>query len=169
MKASLFSIVLSVMISVASAQRISIDVAGARNQTQKLNGSNLSLFYHFTEMFSCGLEVNRFFVHQSTKENSKVFLSAWDYEFNIHYYIPFYKKLHVYSVAGVSYSIEKEETDKIEIDRNWYGNTGAGFLLNTKTVKPHLEYIYAIGTRNEHFFIAGITIEIDLKNKRDHQ
>jgi hypothetical protein len=149
------------------AQRISIDAAGIRNHSRQLHGTNISVFYHFTEMLSAGVEVNRFFTRHSMKESEPVTLSAWDYDFNLHYYIPLQQKLYIYPVAGISYSVEKEQAKEIKREKNFYVNSGAGLLLNFQTVKPHIEYIYAFGAKNESFFISGVTIELNLKKRKN--
>jgi hypothetical protein len=150
-----------------NAQRISIDAAGIRNQSRQLHGINISVFYHFTEMLSAGVEVNRFFETRRLKGAETVALSAWDYDFNLHYYIPLQQKLYIYPLAGFSYSVEKEQAKEIKREKNFYINSGAGLLLNFKTVKPHIEYVYAFGAKNEAFFISGVTIELNLKKRKN--
>lgn len=148
----------------SNAQRISIDVAGIRNHTQKLNGVNLSVFYHFTEAFSAGAEVNRFFTANRVKDNETVQLSVWDIDVNLHYYIPLYKKVYVYPVLGVGAATEKEQKESgTRLHHVKYFNAGAGLLLNTRTIKPHIEYVVASSRKTEQYVLAGITIEIDFK------
>ncbi len=151
-------------IGYSKAQSISIDVAAVRNKSQKVHGANLSVFYHFTENLNAGFEVNRFFEHRKTKETGEFLLSSWDYDFNVHYYLHPFKFLVVYPLTGFSVSVEKESSSVETIQsKQLYFNSGGGLMLNTKTVKPHMEYIYANGNRKEHFLIAGITIELELK------
>lgn len=151
-------------IAYSKAQSISIDVAAVKNQSQQVHGVNLSVFYHFTENLNAGIEVNRFFEQRKTKEAGELILSSWDYDFNVHYYLHPFKFLVVYPVTGFSVSVEKESSGDETIQRKQlYFNSGAGIMLNTKTVKPHLEYVFANGNRKEHFLIAGITIELELK------
>jgi hypothetical protein len=165
MKKSMTSfLVLFFCIRYSYAQTISFDAAAVRNQLKQAGGFNLSVFYHFTENFSAGIEVNRFFEQRKIKENSEYTISSWDYDCNAHYYFHLHKYIVLYPVTGFSVSVEKEKSDLESTQRNLlYFNTGAGILLNTKTVKPHFEYIYAHGKRNEQFLLAGITIELDLK------
>lgn len=151
-------------ISYSYAQTISIDAAAVRNQSQQAEGFNLSVFYHFTENFSAGIEANRFFEQRKTKESSEITISSWDYDCNVHYYFHPHKYVVLYPVTGFSVSVEKEKSNLESVRRNLlYFNTGAGILLNIKSVKPHIEYIYASGKRREQFLLAGITIELDLK------
>jgi hypothetical protein len=148
----------------AKAQRISIDVAGIRNHTQQLNGANFSVFYHFTEMFSAGAEVNRFFTTRRVKENETVQLSVWDFDVNLHHYIALHKKLYVYPVLGVGLATEKEQKEYGTRHHHVkYFNAGAGLLLNTGTIKPHIEYVIASSRKTEQYVLAGVTIEIDFK------
>ncbi len=160
-------IVTAILVLVGSslnAQKLSIDLATVRNQTARLHGANASVFYHFTEKFSGGIEVNRFFTTQKTKQEGTVFKSAWDYDINFHYYLPLSKQIIFYPVAGFSYSIEKEKDEiKEEKSHSKYVNSGAGVLFNTKGVKPHFEYVLANGRKTEHFLVAGITIELTME------
>lgn len=160
----IFAIVVLLISVSAKSQKLGIDIAAVRNHSLQLHGANASVFYHFTEKISAGVEVNRFFSFQKIKEEGTVFLSAWDFDMNLHYYLPVSKQIILYPLLGVSYSLEKEESEtKTERQHFKYFNTGAGILLNTKTVKPHIEYVLASNRKTEQFMLAGITIELDLK------
>jgi hypothetical protein len=151
----------------SSAQKLSVDIAGIRNQAQEINGINASFFYHFTEVFSAGIEVNRFFKHGSVKNGNKIYSSAWDYDFNIHYYLPLHQKLYIYPLAGVSYASEKEYAEETKTEKHLYANAGVGLLLNIQKLKPHIEYVSSFSSKAEHFLIAGITLEINLKKEKN--
>jgi hypothetical protein len=144
-------------------QKLSVDVAGIRNYTVDLYGANTSIFYHFTESFSAGVEANRFFRKRKNTAD-EIYFSAWDYDLNLHYLLAVHKKFSLYPVLGFGFSFEREET-KEGINRlhRTYFNTGAGILFNTGTIKPHLEYVLALNRKAEQLVLAGITIELDLK------
>lgn len=53
----------------ADAQKmISVDLASVRNIRHRLNGLNVSAFYHITENLTAGIEMNRFFLSGKKKE-----------------------------------------------------------------------------------------------------
>jgi len=159
-----FKIVLLLFIAASvKAQKISIDIAAVRNQSLQLHGVNASVFYHFTEQFSAGTELNRFFAAPKEKQGEVIYLSAWDFDINLHYYLPVSKRIILYPVLGISYSSEKEESkSSSEKNHRKYFNSGAGIIWNTKNIKPHLEYVLANSRKTEQLVLAGITIEFDL-------
>jgi hypothetical protein len=164
-------IALSILLAFQStAQPLSsIDIAAVRNTTRHLNGINISIFYHFTEKLSAGVEANRFFRAAREKDSNESSLSIWDFDANLHFSIPVHKQLIFYPVTGLSYSMEKERnniTGKFTYINRWSFNTGAGILFKAKSIKPHIEYIFNWGNQNEQFLIAGITLELEWNKKK---
>jgi hypothetical protein len=142
--------------------KASVDLAAVRNMHSKLNGLNLSCFYHFTEKLSAGIEMNRFFTKTETKGEEKVQASAWDFDMNLHYLLPLYKNLKYYPLTGFSHTAEKEvinnETQQLNF---WSFNTGAGILCECGKIVPHIEYNFTWGKLNQQFLLAGISYELD--------
>ena len=85
-------------------QKISFDLAAIRQTFHKVNGLNLSTFYHFNEKLAAGVEMNRFFpvVHKEAE------LSAWDFDFNAHYLLNLHHHFYFYPIAGFSHTFSKE-------------------------------------------------------------
>jgi hypothetical protein len=155
----------------ATAQhKISFDAAVIRNMKSFNNGSNVSCFYHFTEKFTGGLEINTFYPAQTTVADEKIKNSAWDVDLNFHYLLPLQNKLVCYPLCGISHTSEKEltiATDKSIYSRFWSFNTGAGLLLTYGKWAPHIEYSYTWGHLNQQFLLAGISYELEWGNKRN--
>jgi len=154
-------IVMQLVTVTLKAQKLSVDIAAVRNHSLRLHGTNASLFYHFTKHFSAGIEVNRFFGTQKIKQGETVRLSAWDFDMNLHYYLPASRQIILYPVLGISYSREKEASlNESELRHLKYVNTGAGILFGSRTWKPHIEFILANGKKTEQLVIAGLNIEL---------
>ena len=154
-------LVMQLLTVTLKAQNFSVDIAAIRNHSLQLHGANASLFYHFTKHLSAGIEVNRFFGAQKIKLGEMVRLSAWDFDLNIHYYLPASRQIILYPVLGISYSREKEtKLNGTELHHLSYVNTGAGILFGNRIVKPHIEFILANGRKTEQLVIAGLNIEL---------
>jgi hypothetical protein len=163
-KITLLPAIIFFLLTAGYAQKLSVDVAGVRNHTFNLYGANTSVFYHFNESLSAGVEANRFFAKKKGNADEEIYFSAWDYDFNLHYLLPVTKKFSLYPVLGFGFSFEREES-KAGINRlhRKYFNTGAGILFNTGIIKPHIEYVLATHRKTEQFALAGITIELNFK------
>ncbi len=143
----------------------SFDVAAIRNMRHDVNGLNLSAFYHFSERFVGGIEMNRFFPVKKLVGTEESEMSAWDFDFNFHYLMPLNKKWKFYPLTGFSHTSEKEvlKTDnQISYikEKFWSFNTGAGLLAQWGRISPHIEYNYTWGHLNQQFLLAGFSYEI---------
>lgn len=157
----IFLIAMQLLTVTLKAQKLSVDIAAVRNHSLRLHGTNASLFYHFTKNISAGIEVNRFFGTQKIKQEETVRLSAWDFDINLHYYLPVSRQIILYPVLGISYSREKEKRlNASALQHLKYINTGAGILFGSRTWKPHIEFILANGRKTEQLVIAGLNIEL---------
>ncbi|MBK7434303.1 MAG: hypothetical protein IPI66_10610 [Chitinophagaceae bacterium] len=149
----------------ASAQRMaSIDIAGVRNIRHHLNGLNVSGFYHFSERFTGGIEMNRFFPNLQRIKGEEMELSSWDFDLNFHYLIPLTKKLKAYPLTGISHTSEKEwnkVNGEVIYDRFWSFNTGAGMVYTLGKWSPHIEYMFTWGHLNQQFLLAGLSYEVE--------
>jgi len=156
-----------------SAQTItSFDLGAIRQKNHHNGGVNVSGFYHFTEKFLGGVEVNRFFpVHRLIHDEDEL-LSGWDIEMNLHYMLPVGKGLKFYPVTGISHTSEKEYnpvTHHSFFQRFWSVNTGAGMQLEWHKWLPHLEYMFTWGHLNQQFVLVGIGYEIEWGKHRKDQ
>lgn len=145
--------------------KLSIDLAAIRNTRHDLNGLNVSGFYHFSERFTGGIEMNRFFPvpHGEAK------ISAWDFDLNFHYLLPLHHHLYAYPVSGISHTSDKE-VSKLPLgeaitERFWSFNTGAGLLWQKGKWGLHTEYLWTWGQLRQQFFLAGLSYEIELGHK----
>lgn len=148
-------------------QKLSIDLAAIRNVDKPLNGLNVSGFYHFNKKVIAGLEANRFFPAKRLVAGEDVKISAWDIELNTHYLFALYKGLHLYPIAGIGHSTEKEmnlRDGASQYESFWSVNTGAGILWELEKWSPHIEYCFAWGRQNQQFLLAGISYEIEWKH-----
>jgi hypothetical protein len=173
MKLLKHSLLLSLFIicglSITAQRKIGIDVAAIRNHTTKQNGINLSAFYFLNNKLSTGIEINRFFPVLRLKQSSTYRISAWDYDWNIHFNNNIGKYWTIYPLTGISYTFEKEQNQQnAELVRSgrFYFNAGAGILLNTKRVRPHMEYFLATHRKTEHYLLVGISYEFEWRNYR---
>lgn len=151
--------------SLCAQNKISFDMASVSNRHNSLSGLNLSCFYHFTERFAGGIEVNRFFPSHKMVADEAVQLSAWDFDFNFHYLLPLNKHWKLYPLTGISHTAEKEQnTVKGEIvsEKFWSYNTGAGMICEWGKWSPHIEYSFTRGKINQQFLIAGLSYELEL-------
>ncbi len=151
------------------AQKSSIDLAYIRNLHTDLNGFNVSYFQHFTERFTGGLELNRFPKKRKTIDGEEMDQSAWDFDLNIHYLIPLNKQWRIYPITGFSHTSENEESPNGNVfikTRFFSFNTGAGILYQAGKWAPHAEYLFTWGFTNQHFFLAGISYEIEWKKEK---
>lgn len=154
----------------ANAQnKIGIDIAGIRNMHSHINGLNVSAFYHFSEKLVAGVEMNRFFPNDRKKAEEDITLSAWDFDFNVHYLIPIHHNWKFYPVSGISHTSEKEYLPNLletRYERFWSFNTGAGMLWEVGHWSPHIEYVYTWGLINQQFLLAGLSYEIEWGSKK---
>ena len=156
-------------VQLLTAQKISIDGAVVRNATQNLKGINTAVFYHFTEKFSGGFELTRFYTKTIATKSERNERSAWDIDLNFHYDIVKLKKFSLYPILGVGYNELKEKNKQLNesvYEKFWAINTGAGIRLDAGILKPHIEYTTVWIDRLEHIFLAGISYEFgEKKNK----
>ncbi len=149
--------------------KLGLDVAAIRNTQKPINGLNLSCFYYFNKEIAAGLEVNRFFPFRLKSEEGDTELSALDIELNIHYLFSLHKGLHIYPIAGISHTTDREVNLKDGYTLNksfWSLNTGGGILWELGSWSPHLEYTFAWGKENQQFLLAGISYEIPLSRRK---
>lgn len=155
---------------ILSAQnKIGIDIAAVSNRHSNMNGLNISGFYHFSERFAAGIEMNRFFPVNRSTMDEELQVSAWDFDYNFHYIIPISRELKLYPLTGFSHTSEKEmniKTNEVTIDRFWSYNTGVGLLWEGKKWSPHIEYSFTWGPINQQFLIAGLSYELSLGSKK---
>lgn len=146
---------------------ISADVGYVHNAHNSLPGINVSTFYHFTEKFSAGIEMNRFFNHHPKASEEGMNFSAWDFDLNFHYNISLAHHLFGYPLIGLSHTSEKETNAKDEtlFTRFYSFNTGAGVFMKIEKVTVFTEYMYTWGQINQQFFLAGIGYEFELGKK----
>jgi len=153
-------------INLTFAQKLSIDGAVIRNTTLDLKGINTAAFFHFTEKFSGGLELTRFYTRHIGIKSEGIERSAWDIDLNFHYDIFRFRQLVLYPITGVGYNEVRENNRQLHesvYERYWAVNTGAGIRLDGWILQPHAEYTTAWVNRFEHIFLAGISIEIGKK------
>jgi len=147
------------------AQRvISLDIATVRNVRHRLNGLNLSAFYHFNEKIVGGIEMNRFFPVKHETEGKSIGESAWDFDLNFHYLIPLGRQVRLYPLCGISHTSEREDdyaAGERAYERFWSFNTGAGILVSMGRWSPHAEYMFTWGQLNQQFVLVGISYEIE--------
>jgi hypothetical protein len=165
-KTSVFIICVLLLFAQGLAQnKIGLDVAAIRNTQKPINGLNLSCFYYFSKDIAAGLEVDRFFPARLKSEDGDSEHSALDIEMNMHYLFSLHKGLHVYPVAGISHTTDREVKlkDGYTLEKSFLSiNTGGGILWELGNWSPHLEYTFAWGPENQQFFLAGISYEIHL-------
>lgn len=143
---------------------ISLDIASVRNVRHRLNGLNLSAFYHFNEKIVGGIEMNRFFPVKHEAEGKSIEESAWDFDLNFHYLIPLGRQVRLYSLCGISHTSEREDdyaAGERAYQRFWSFNTGAGILVSMGRWSPHAEYMFTWGHLNQQFVLVGISYEIE--------
>lgn len=154
---------------IAQAQKLSIDGAVIRNVTQNLKGINTALFYHFTERFSGGVELTRFYTHSIEIKQERITRSAWDIDLNFHYDIAGVKEFSLYPIAGIGYNELREAYKQLNrslYERFWAFNTGAGIRLDAGILKPHIEYTLVWSHKAEHILLAGISYEFGKEEKK---
>lgn len=151
-------------------QKASFDLAAIRNMKVKLNGMNVSGFYHFNKTITAGLEVNRFFPKNKIVDGEEIEQSAWDLDLNVHFLIPFTKEFKFYPITGISHTSEKEYLKAINesiYDRFWSFNAGAGVLFEMGRWSPHAEYLFTWGHLHQQFFLVGISYELELGKEKE--
>jgi len=151
-------------------QKISFDLAAIRQTFHKVNGLNLSTFYHFNEKLAAGVEMNRFFpvVHKEAE------LSAWDFDFNAHYLLNLHHHFYFYPIAGFSHTFSREVSTEpmgeALNDRFWSVNAGAGLVWQKGKWGLHTEFLYTWGHFNQEFLLAGLNYEIELgRHHKQHK
>jgi len=163
-KRFLLAVMLCLPVWLMAQNKMSIDIASVTNYHTSMNGLNLSGFYHFSERFTGGIEMNRFFPVNRNVSGEDVQQSAWDFDLNFHYLIPIAKEWHIYPVTGISHTSEKElnlKTRETVSEKFWSYNTGAGILWELGKWSPHIEYSFSWGYTNQRFLIAGLSYELD--------
>lgn len=170
MKNSILTIVslLFAVFSIAQ-QKISLDIGAIQNTHLKIFGTNASAFYHFSEKISVGVELNRFFAAHTKVMEEHIKTSAWDWDFNMHYYLPLAQKVKIYPIVGFSHTAETEKNVLIneeKIEKFWSYNTGAGFALELGKCNPFTEYLFTWGHLKQQFFLIGLSFEFDVKKRK---
>ena len=143
---------------------MSIDIASVSNRHSSINGLNVSAFYYFSERFTGGIEMNRFFPINKSLGGEDIQQSAWDFDLNFHYLLPVGKEFRIYPLTGISHTSEKEmnlKTGENGIEKFWSFNTGAGILYELGKWSPHIEYSFTWGHINQQFLIAGLSYELE--------
>lgn len=151
-------------------QKASIDVAAIRNMKLKLNGMNLSGFYHFNKRLTAGLEINRFVPTKKIIKNEDVEESALDLDLNVHFLFPVTKEFKFYPITGISHTSEKEyipATKESIYERFWSFNAGVGILYELGRWAPHAEYLFTWGQIHQQFFLVGISYEFEFGKEKE--
>ncbi len=164
MKKTLLYIFICLPFISMAQNKMSIDIASVSNRHSSINGLNVSAFYHFSERFTGGVEMNRFFPINKNLSGEDVQQSAWDFDLNFHYLLPVGKELKIYPLSGISHTSEKEmnvKTGENGIERFWSYNTGAGILYELGKWSPHIEYSFTWGHINQQFLVAGLSYELE--------
>lgn len=150
-------------------KKISFDLAAIRQTFHKINGLNLSCFYHFNERFAAGVELNRFFPVEHKGEE----LSAWDVDLNAHYLMNLHHHFYFYPVAGISHTFSTEQViekpEEMLKDRFWSVNAGGGIVWQKGKWGMHTEFLYTWGQFNQEFVLAGLNYEIELGRHHKQQ
>lgn len=154
----------------SAQQKMSFDLAVIRQTFHKVNGLNVSAFYHFNEKLAAGVEMNRFF----PVLHDEVELSAWDFDVNAHYLMNLHHHFYFYPVAGISHTFSKEVAtkplDENIHDRFWSLNAGGGVMWQKGKWGLHTEFLYTWGHFNQEFVLAGLNYEIELgHHKKEHK
>ncbi len=157
---------------------ISLDCSEVTNTKIALNGINVSIFYHFNESLSGGVEINRFFnknfierENNSEHTVNEIDLSVWEFSYNFHYNISISKHWKFYPIMGFSHTSDKEKfirLGKVHTDHFWSFNTGLGIKYAIGKISPHVEYLFTWGKINQEFLLVGFSYELKLaphKNK----
>lgn len=155
-----------ICVQLTFAQKLSFDGAIITNTTLDLKGINTAAFFHFTEKFSGGLELTRFFTRHFGIKSDRMERSAWDIDLNFHYDIFRFRQFTLYPIAGVGYNEVRENNRQLKesvYEKYWAANTGAGIRLDGWVLKPHAEYTVVWIDRLEHIFLAGISYEFEKK------
>jgi len=152
-------------VAYANAQHaISLDLASTRNLAHRINGLNVSCFYHFNERLVGGIEMNRYFPVKRDKDDALMEMSAWDFDLNFHYLISLNKSVKLYPLTGISHTAEREynrKNSQAVYERFWSYNTGAGILYSIGKWSPHAEYMFTWGHINQRFLLVGLSYELD--------
>jgi len=154
--------------TLTAQKALSVDIAAVSNRHSNINGLNLSVFYHFNEHWEAGAEMNRFFAVNKTVEGEALQLSAWDFDYNVHYLIALNNTWQLYPLTGFSHTAEQEFNTKLKetnTTRFWSINTGAGIMGKLGKWSPHIEYSFTWGYTNQQFIIAGFSYELALHGK----
>ncbi len=162
-KPVLLAAIICIPVIMMAQNKISVDIASVTNRYSSMNGLNVSSFYHFSERFTGGIEMNRFFPVNKNISGEDVQQSAWDFDLNFHYLIPVAKEWKLYPLTGISHTSEKEialKTHESSIEKFWSYNTGAGILCELGKWSPHIEYSFTWGHINQQFLIAGLSYEL---------
>lgn len=159
------------IVSVNAQQNLSIDLAAIRNTTTPINGGNISLFYHFNERLSAGVEMNRFFETHVSGTEMNVKNSAWDFDYNAHYYIPLVQEFKCYPIMGFSHTSETERIQELYLVEDvktkfWSYNYGVGLCYEIGKWSPHVEYLFTQSFKKvegeyykQQFLLAGVSYE----------
>ncbi|MBK6937513.1 MAG: hypothetical protein IPH18_11975 [Chitinophagaceae bacterium] len=156
----------------AAQNKLSFDLRAIRQTRNKVNGLNISAFYHFSETLAGGLELNRFFPVFKKEEEQKE-LSAWDFDLNFHYILSLAGHLKWYPLTGISHTSETEKI-KNEVaedwtkEKIWFYNTDLGIIREKGHWAPHAEYSYTWGDINQQFFLAVLSYEIEWNHHNRH-
>lgn len=160
-----FTTLLLLNICFAGAQKmVSIDLAATRNLGHRLNGLNISSFYHFSERLIGGVEINRYFPVKRMEKHGLTEMSALDLDFNFHYMLPVSKTVRLYPLTGISRTCEREYNfakRETVYDRFWSFNTGAGVQVAMGKCSPHAEYMFTWGHINQRFLLVGLSYELE--------
>jgi hypothetical protein len=172
-KTSIIALMTLLTAGLAAQNKVSFDLGAIRQTRNKINGLNISAFYHFSEKLTGGLEMNRFFPVIRKEEEEEKELSAWDFDLNFHYILPLAGDLKWYPLTGISHT---SETEKIKgefmegtiKEKFWSCNTGLGIIWEKGHWVPHAEYSYTWGHINQQFFLAGLSYEIEWGSHNKH-
>ena len=160
--AQLFIILLAFSGQAFTQHKGSFDLGYMFNTHSGLNGDNISYYHHLDKKWSIGIECIRFFPDKKIKEGEEKKISAWDFELNLHYTIPFAHHWKLYPITGIGHTSEREILhEEIITNRFWSVNTGVGIGIEIGHWSPHLEYNLGWGKINQRFFLAGLSYEID--------
>jgi len=129
-----------------------------------LYGINTRLYYGTDETFCFGSEISYFPFQNIENEIDK---SILDLNINAHYIIELSKKIGLYPLSGLNYSIEKERYSNDTHKETALGlNYGLGTHYKINDLYIFTEFKGIIGQLNTEFFTLGIIFNFNIHYKQ---
>lgn len=168
-KTIFFALLLSAPLLMIAQKSNELDLGVIRNFDSKLNGISGSFIHNFSKHWAAAFDLGYFPSASRTESSITTTGTAFDISCKLYYKMPISKYWEIFPIAGISHTWDKETetvfgawTETTITKTNFFSVVpGIGIKVKNSKLAPFAEFLYATGTKNQPFLLAGLSYEFE--------